>query len=86
MVGDLLSERELEVALLAVCGLTDLEIALRLGVSASTVHNTMSAVYRKTGAGSRPQLALMMVADGTITPREAGQLLVLSGVMSRRSA
>jgi DNA-binding CsgD family transcriptional regulator len=52
-----LSERELEVALLARSGLTNREIANRLYLSVRTVENHMYRTLRKLGLSSRGDLA-----------------------------
>lgn len=51
-----LSVREREVARLAVFGLTDAQIAQRLGVSKATVKSLISTAKNKTGALKRSQL------------------------------
>ncbi len=52
-----LSDRELEVALLARSGLTNREIANRLYLSVRTVENHMYRTLRKLGLSSRAELA-----------------------------
>lgn len=51
-----LTPRELEVARLAVWGLTNREIATRLGTSARTVGNQLQRVYDKLGIHDRGTL------------------------------
>jgi len=51
-----ITPREREVAGLAAHGLSNAEIAERLGVSERTVHNHLHRVYTKLGVGSRRQL------------------------------
>ena len=53
----LLSARELEVASLAVAGLSNREIAERLCLSVRTVENQLQRVYEKLGVARRAQLA-----------------------------
>ncbi len=54
---DELSPREVEVAQLAVCGLTNREIATTLHLSPRTVEQHIARAMRKTGALSRRDLA-----------------------------
>jgi two-component system, NarL family, nitrate/nitrite response regulator NarL len=56
-LGGPLTARERETALLVAEGLTDRQIAWRLFVSERTVHAHLRAVYTKTGARNRVQLA-----------------------------
>jgi DNA-binding CsgD family transcriptional regulator len=60
-----LSPREREAAGLAVTGLSNREIADRLGLSKRTVDNALQRVYDKLGLAGRPELAkaLGMPAD-----------------------
>jgi DNA-binding CsgD family transcriptional regulator len=51
-----LSERELEVANLAACGLHDKEIARRLGISITTVRTHLDHAFRKLGVNNRMKL------------------------------
>ena len=55
---------ELEVVRLAAQGLTDGQIAARLGISVRTVQSHVRAATAKTGAGTREQLAAMALRDG----------------------
>lgn len=52
-----LTEREQEIALLLHRGMSDKEIASRLGLSAKTIGNHNSSIFRKCGLGSRTELA-----------------------------
>ena len=52
-----LSARELETARLLVRGLPDKAIAAELGISPRTVGNHVSSIFRKSGVGSRFELA-----------------------------
>ncbi|RFS86593.1 LuxR family transcriptional regulator [Actinomadura spongiicola] len=56
-VADLLTKRELEVALLVAEGLTNRVIARRLGIAEWTVVNHLRKVMRKLGCQSRVQVA-----------------------------
>lgn len=51
-----LSEREGEILRFVTEGKRDKEIALALGCAVSTVSNTVSRIYKKTGTGSRVEL------------------------------
>jgi DNA-binding CsgD family transcriptional regulator len=61
-VGDLakLSQREIEVANLVSLGISDKEIARRLGIAFPTVRTHLSNVFRKVGVDNRVQLATHM--------------------------
>ena len=54
----LLSRREEQVANMVVDGLTNQEIAVKLGVSAHTVKNHLFRIYEKLGISSRMELNL----------------------------
>lgn len=58
-----LSERELEVARLAVTGATNQEIGVRLFLSPRTVEGHLGAVFRKLGVANRRQLAALAVGQ-----------------------
>ncbi len=58
-----LSDREREIAHLAVDGLTNPQIARRLGLSRSTVARHLSAVYEKLGVGSRAEMQFVGAAS-----------------------
>ena len=55
-VYGLLTKREKEIFTLAKIGLSNKQIAARLGISHRTVENIMSIVYDKTGIDSRLEL------------------------------
>lgn len=63
-----LTEREQEVARLAVAGLSNAEIAARLGNSVRTVENQLQRCYEKLGITSRAELG-EKVAGSDVTPR-----------------
>jgi len=52
---ELLSPRELEVLRLVSQGLTNKEIAYRLGLSARTIQYHLNSVFRKTGVSTRSE-------------------------------
>jgi DNA-binding NarL/FixJ family response regulator len=51
--GEELSPREREAIELIAAGLTNKEVAARMGVSMSTVKGYMVDIFRKTGASNR---------------------------------
>jgi DNA-binding NarL/FixJ family response regulator len=59
----LLSRREEEVANMVVEGLTNQEIAGKLGVSAHTVKNHLFRIYEKLGISSRMELNLYATSN-----------------------
>jgi DNA-binding NarL/FixJ family response regulator len=59
-----LTERELQVVTLVVDGLTDQEIAVRLGVSRRTVHGHVGHAMQKTATATRTQLAVYALRNG----------------------
>jgi DNA-binding CsgD family transcriptional regulator len=52
-----LTDREIQILRLAADGKRDKEIALDIGCAVSTVSNTLSRIYKKTGTGSRIELS-----------------------------
>lgn len=62
-----LTAREREVAVLAAAGLTNREIAAQLYLSAYTVADHLKAVFAKTGARSRAELAAGLSAGSVRT-------------------
>jgi DNA-binding NarL/FixJ family response regulator len=60
------SPREREVLTLAAQGLTNKEIAYRLGVSDRTVQFHINSVFNKTGADSRTEAAILALQRGWI--------------------
>jgi DNA-binding NarL/FixJ family response regulator len=63
-----LSPREQEVLTLAAQGLTNREIAYRLGISDRTVQFHMNSVFNKSGASSRTEAAVLAIQRGWIDP------------------
>jgi DNA-binding CsgD family transcriptional regulator len=61
-----LSARELEILALIVEGLTNKEIAGRLGLSPDTVKNHVVHIIQKLGVSDRTQAAVMAVRQGMI--------------------
>lgn len=59
-----LSARELEVLGLASLGLTNKEIAYRLGISDRTVQFHMNSIFNKTGTNSRTEAVVLAVRSG----------------------
>ena len=60
------SPREQEVLTLAAQGLTNKEIAYRLGISDRTVQFHMNSVFNKTGTSSRTEAATVALQRGWI--------------------
>jgi HD-GYP domain-containing protein (c-di-GMP phosphodiesterase class II) len=58
-----LSERELEVLQLVARGLTDKEVASKLGISHRTVHHHNAHAYDKIGVSTRAAAALFLVEN-----------------------
>ena len=56
---DALSRREVEVLRLTALGLTNTEVARRLGVTVHGVKFHLASVYRKLGAGNRTEAAVL---------------------------
>ena len=57
-----LTQAEREVAALAIDGLTNAEIAKRRKTSVRTVASQLAVIFRKTGVGSRVELAARLGA------------------------
>jgi DNA-binding CsgD family transcriptional regulator len=62
MLEGALSERELEVLEVARHGLTNAEIASRLGVTVHTVKFHLASIYRKLGAVNRTDAIVRWLA------------------------
>jgi DNA-binding NarL/FixJ family response regulator len=60
------SAREIEVLQLAAEGLTNKEIAYRLGVSDRTIQFHMNSLFNKTGTSSRTEVAALALQRGWI--------------------
>lgn len=63
------SPREFEVLTLAAEGLTNREIAYRLGLSERTIQFHMNSVFNKTGTSSRTEAATLALQRGWIQRR-----------------
>jgi len=61
-----LSPRELEILTLVADGLTNKEIAYRLGLSQRTVQFHLSSVFNKTNTSSRTEAASLALKQGWI--------------------
>jgi DNA-binding NarL/FixJ family response regulator len=61
------SPREHQVLALAAQGLTNREIAYRLGVSDRTVQFHMGSVFNKTGTSSRTEAAILALRRGWVS-------------------
>ena len=66
-----LSEREMEVLGCVVRGLSNKEIASRLGISHQTVKNHVTAVLRKFGVEDRTQAVVYALKRGWVTLKDA---------------
>ncbi|MFI6081874.1 response regulator [Streptomyces sp. NPDC051217] len=64
-----LTERESDVLRLMATGLTNAEIAGRLGVGPATVKSHVAAVLAKTGVRDRTQAVIAAYESGFISPR-----------------
>jgi DNA-binding NarL/FixJ family response regulator len=60
-----LTPREREVVLLVGTGMSNKEIAQRLGLSVGTVKLHVHSIFLKTGARSRIELVMQAVAAGS---------------------
>jgi DNA-binding NarL/FixJ family response regulator len=61
-----LTPRELSVLRLVTVGLTDKEIAKRLGISAETARKHVANIRRKMGASSRTEASVRAVKEGLV--------------------
>jgi DNA-binding NarL/FixJ family response regulator len=68
-----LTEREVEVLQHAAAGLTNREIAHRLGISERTAQAHLSHIFNKMGATSRPEAVTLALRHSLITLEKAGQ-------------
>lgn len=64
-----LSPRERQVLSLAAAGLTNKEIAYRLGISDRTVQFHLNSIFNKTGTNSRTEAVALALQQGWIQPR-----------------
>ena len=63
----ILSKREAEVLLLVAQGLSNKEIAHRMGLSIRTIHSHLSSLFAKLKVNSRTQAVLLAVHQGLIS-------------------
>ena len=87
-----LTSRQAEVLELVVAGLSDQQIARRLGISSRTVEHHLARLRERTGTGNRTELTACTVAAGLISPavgpalNEAGSVcLTCNGRLSADS-
>lgn len=66
LAGPPLSPRELQVLALAAQGLTNKEIAYRLGISQRTVQSHMNSIMNKTTTASRTEAVVVALRQGWI--------------------
>jgi len=71
--GGVLSAREMEILLLAARGLSNREIASRIGLSASTVKRHLSTAYEKMNVHSRGAATRKALSENWITIRDVTQ-------------
>lgn len=62
------SPRETQVLKLAATGLTNKEIAYRLGISDRTVQFHMNSIFNKTGTNSRTEVVALAMRSGWLPP------------------
>jgi len=67
-----LSEREMEVLVCVVRGMSNKEIASLLKISHQTVKNHVTAILRKFGVEDRTQAVVFALKRGWVTLRDAG--------------
>lgn len=65
-----LTLREARVARLVAEGLSDAQVAERLGIGVADVSAELAGVFRKLGLRSRTELALLAPDGSTSAPRE----------------
>jgi len=63
-----LSPRELEVLALAAQGLTNKEIAYRLGLSERTIQFHLNSIFNKTNTSSRTEATALALTKGWLQP------------------
>ncbi|MGQ9522043.1 MAG: response regulator [Anaerolineae bacterium] len=66
-----LSSREMEVLRLMVAGMSNKEIACRLGISHQTVKNHVTAIFNKLGVADRTQATVYALRHGWIPLRSS---------------
>jgi len=61
-----MTSREIEIVQLLVRGLSNAEIAARMGIQLQTVKNMLSTLYAKLGVSTRLQLVLLALRTGFV--------------------
>jgi DNA-binding CsgD family transcriptional regulator len=61
--ASILSDRELEVLTMTSSGLTNAEVADRLGVTVHVIKFHLASIYRKLGVANRTQAAVWLLRD-----------------------
>jgi DNA-binding CsgD family transcriptional regulator/tetratricopeptide (TPR) repeat protein len=70
--SDALTAREFEVAEMVAAGLTNRQLAVRLGISERTVENHLDHIFTKLAVGSRAQVAAWFAGGGGSAPLHPG--------------
>jgi len=70
-MNEQLSEREMKIIRLIALGLTGKEIGVFLGISASTVKNHVTRIFKKTRTSNRAQLMIYAAQHGLLETRKA---------------
>jgi len=65
MISGILSRREVEILELVSSGLSNQDIAMRLGISNSTVKTQLRNIYLKTDQHTRANLAISFLTSKT---------------------
>lgn len=71
-----LTTRQLQIARLVACCLSNTEVARLLGVCPSTVKGHLRDIRRRIGAESRQDLALYMIVTGEVSCEEIAASLL----------
>jgi DNA-binding NarL/FixJ family response regulator len=70
-----LTDRQYQVVCLVACGLTNAEIACRLGIRPRTVKDHLKAVSHRLGTQCRLDMALVAIVRGWVTQAEVANAL-----------
>jgi DNA-binding CsgD family transcriptional regulator len=78
------SKREEQIFLLSVSGLSDREIAEKMGLSPDTVRTYWKRIRRKVGRNTRSEIMAQVLSVGEVRAPYSGQDEALSSEISRR--